>query len=61
MTFEEEAEIGQSRGININWRVRQVGSGDTYENNEEELRGHDEDKGQYGGKHEARLRAPSMR
>ena len=23
VTFEEEAEIGQSRGININWKVRQ--------------------------------------
>lgn len=22
VTFEEEAEIGQSRGINITWRVR---------------------------------------
>lgn len=38
-----------------------VGTGETYGNNEEEPRGHDKDKGKYGGKHEARFRASQMR
>lgn len=38
-----------------------MGIGETHENNQEEPRGRDEDKGKYGGKHKARFRASQMR